>query len=95
MNDRYPDVGKENGLLGYLAKQEAACREAAETGQTQLTVHGGPDKGHAHQLDRFIDEINGDGPAVCPVDDAVLATRVAFAAIQSAKQHRPVKLSEL
>jgi hypothetical protein len=32
---------------------------------------------------------------VCGVDDAVMATRVAFAAIKSVAEHRVVKLSEI
>ncbi len=40
-----------------------------------------PDKGHAHALERFVDQILGNGPEVCGVDASVLATRVAFAAM--------------
>ena len=45
-----------------------------------------PDKGHAHALERFVDQITGQGPEVCGVDASVLATRVAFAAIASARR---------
>jgi predicted dehydrogenase len=54
-----------------------------------------PDKGHAHALERFVDQILGQGPVVCGVDDSVLATRVAFAAIKSAREKRMVSLSEI
>jgi predicted dehydrogenase len=54
-----------------------------------------PDKGHAHALEMFVDEILGLGPEVCGVDAAVLATEVAFAAIRSAHERRPVTLDEI
>lgn len=50
---------------------------------------------NAHAIDRFMDEIRGEGPQVCGVDDAILATRVAFAAIKSVEEHRIVRLAEL
>ena len=54
-----------------------------------------PDKGHAHALERFVDEILGVGPEVCGVRAAVLATEVAFAAVASAREKRSVLLAEL
>jgi predicted dehydrogenase len=54
-----------------------------------------PDKGHAHALERFVDQIRGIGPEVCGVDASVLATRVCFAAIKSAQEKRWVQLSEI
>jgi predicted dehydrogenase len=54
-----------------------------------------PDKGHQHALEQFIDEICGTGPVVCGVDDAVLASRVCFAAIRSAQERRIVTLEEI
>lgn len=95
VNDRYPEIGQQGGLLGYLEKQAQACRDAVDQENPQLTLHGGPDKGHAHQLERFIEEVRGVGPKVCPVDDAVLATRVAFAAICSAAEGRIVRMDEI
>ncbi len=95
IRDRFPEVGKELGLSGWLAKRRAACLEAAEKKDPSLTYAAEPDKGWAHALDRFVDEIHGDGPAVCGANDAVMATRVAFAAIRSVAEHRPVKLDEI
>jgi predicted dehydrogenase len=94
-NDRFPEVGKEGGMAGWLAKNRAAAEAAGTDGQAFLAALPGPDKGHAHALERFVDEILGRGPQVCGVDDAVLATRVAFAAIRSAKERRAVRLEEL
>ena len=95
LGDRYPNVGREGGISGYLAKQQVACDDAAEKRDASLVIHGKPDKGHARQLERFVDQIQGQGPAVCPIDDAVLATRVAFAAIRSAHEKRTVNLDEV
>jgi len=95
LRDRHPDVGAEGGMPGYLAKKRAACAEAAAAGDGALIFAAEPDKGHARALERFVDEIRGDGPVVCGVDEAVLATRVAFAAIRAAKERRVVALDEI
>ena len=95
LKDRHPNIGIEGGLFGWLAKKRAACLEAAEKGDSTLIFTAEPDKGHAQAIDRFVDEINGEGPIVCSVDDAVTATRVAFAAIKSAKEKRIVGIEEI
>lgn len=95
INDRHKAIGTEGGLSGWLAKKQAACKEAAEKGDPELIFTGDADKGHAHALERFVDEIKGRGPVVCGIDDALLATRVAFAAIKSANQKRAVKMEEI
>jgi predicted dehydrogenase len=95
LNDRHPNVGLEGGVSGWLAKKQAACAEAAEQHDPMLQFTAEPDKGHAHALIRFVDQILGQGGEVCGVDAAVLATRVAFAAIRSARERRSISLSEL
>lgn len=95
INDRHPEIGKEGGVSGWLAKKHAACAEAAAMNDPLLQFTAEPDKGHAHALERFVDQILGIGPEVCGVDAAVLATRVAFAAIKSAQQKRTVTLDEI
>lgn len=95
VRDRHPDIGTEGGVSGWLAKKRAACVEAAAEGDAQLQFTAEPDKGHAHALERFADQILGIGPVLCSVDEAVLATRVAFAAIRSAREKRTVALSEI
>jgi len=95
LGDRHPQIGTEGGITGYLAKKAAACAEVVPTGDPMAQFAAEPDKGHAHALDRFVKQIVGEGPEVCGVDDAVLATRVAFAAIRSAAEHRPVSLDEV
>ena len=93
--DRHPQIGAEGGLSGWLAKKRAACQEAVQTGDPTKIFTAEPDKGHAHALDRFVDEIVGQGPVVCGVDEAVQATRVAWAAIKSAREGRTVRLDEV
>ena len=95
IQDRHPDIGTEGGVSGWLAKKRAACAEAAANNDPMLQFTAEPDKGHAHALDRFVDQIMGKGPEVCGVDAAVLATQVAFAAIRSVSERRPVSLDEI
>ena len=95
LKDRHPEVGPQGGISGWIEKKAAACTEAAETGDQALQMTAEPDKGHAHAMDNFVDEILGKGPVVCGVDSSVMATRVAFAAIKSAQEGRIVKLSEI
>jgi predicted dehydrogenase len=95
LDDRFPDVGAELGLSGWLKKRRAACAEAVAKGDTRLVLAPNPDKGWAHAINRFVDEIRGEGPVVCGIDDAVLATRVAFAAIRSVHERRLVRMAEV
>ena len=95
LGDRHPEIGTEGGLSGWLAKKRQACVEAAEQGDPQLIFTAEPDKGHAHALERFIDQITGEGPQVCGVADAALATRVAFAAIRSAETGRAIAVADV
>ena len=95
VQDRHPQIGTEGGVSGWLAKKRAACAEATDKNDPSLQFTAEPDKGHAHALERFVDQILGQGPAVCGVDDSVMATRVAFAAIRSAHERRTVSLREI
>ena len=95
IHDRHPQIGLEGGVSGWLAKKRAACEEAAAHNDPLLQFTAEPDKGHAHALERFVDQILGQGPEVCGVDAAVLATRVAFAAVKSAHEKRTVSLNEI
>jgi predicted dehydrogenase len=95
LKDRHPEVGTQGGISGWLEKKAAGCREAVEKGDPMLQFTAEPDKGHAHAIDNFVDEIVGTGPVVCGIDSAVLATRIAFAAIKSARERRIVKLAEI
>jgi predicted dehydrogenase len=95
VQDRHPQIGTEGGVSGWLAKKRAACEEAIAHNDPLVQFTAEPDKGHAHALERFVDQILGIGPEVCGVDAAVLATRVCFAAIKSAHEKRWVQLSEI
>jgi predicted dehydrogenase len=95
INDRHPQIGLEGGVSGWLAKKRTACDEAAAHHDPMLQFTAEPDKGHAHALECFVDQILGLGPEVCGVEAAVLATRVAFAAIRSARERRPVLLADV
>jgi len=95
LNDLHPNVGTEGGLPGWLAKKRAACEEAAKKDDSLLIFTAEPDKGHAHAIGNFVDEINGLGPVVCGFDDAARATLIAFAALKSAENGRAVKIDEI
>lgn len=95
IQDRHPQIGTEGGVSGWLAKKRAACEEAANAHDPMLQFTAEPDKGHAHALERFVDQILGFGPEVCGVDAAVLATQISFAAIRSAEQRRPITIAEI
>ncbi|MFI4912323.1 MAG: Gfo/Idh/MocA family protein [Sedimentisphaeraceae bacterium JB056] len=95
LGDRHQDIGTEGGLTGWLKKKQAACRQVVESNKPMDFFTAEPDKGHAHALERFMDQIEAAGSVVCDVDDAVMATRVAFAAIMSARENRVIKLSEI
>ena len=95
IQDRHPNIGTEGGVSGWLAKKRTACAEAAAKNDPTLQFTAEPDKGHAHALERFADQILDNGPEVCGVDAAVMATRVAFAAITSAHEKRTVGLAEI
>ncbi|MCX6992615.1 MAG: Gfo/Idh/MocA family oxidoreductase [Kiritimatiellaeota bacterium] len=92
LGDRHPNVGTEGGLYGWLAKKNTACREAVAKGDPLLQFTAEPDKGHARAIDAFVDEIRGTGPRVCGIDDAVLATKIAFAALKSSAEKRIVEV---
>ncbi|MGN6725404.1 MAG: Gfo/Idh/MocA family oxidoreductase [Tepidisphaeraceae bacterium] len=95
LGDHDPNVGTQGGIEGWLQKKRAACDRAKAAGDPMAQFTAEPGKGHAHALERFADEIRGSGPTVCGIDSAVQATEVAFAAIRSAEQRRPVRVDEI
>jgi len=94
VRDRRADLGTELGVSGCLAKRSAAFQEVLDTGDKSLMFCADADKGHAAALVRFAEQVRG-GPEVCPVDAAVDATLVAFAAVRSARENRPVTIQEV
>ena len=95
LSDRHPDIGREGGLSGWLAKKQAACREAEETGDPLRQFTAEPNKGHALLLEEFIREIRGERPPVSPIKDAVEVTRICLAALKSAAEKRVVTVKEI
>ena len=93
LNDRHPRIGTAGGVHGWLEKKRAACAEAMEDPMQQFTAE--PDKGHRRMLQEFIREIRGERGPVCPVADAVTATRICLAAAQSYLEERSVALTEI
>jgi len=95
LNDRSPNVGSEGGLHGWLEKKRAACEEAVAEHDPMRQFTSEPDKGHRRMLAEFMQEIRGERSPVCPVADAVLATKVCLAAAKSSMEGRIVQLSEI
>lgn len=95
LNDPYHDTVQTPGLEGWREKRAIACAEAVETNDGTRVLVAEPDKGHAHMLEAFVDEIRGKRGPVCGVDDALTATRVCLAAVQSARENRFVSLDEI
>lgn len=95
LNDHHPQAGQEGGLAGWLAKKNLANSEAAASHDPMRQFTAEPDKGHGAHLHRFADEIERHGPVVCGVDETILATRVAMAAIRSAHEKRSITLDEI
>lgn len=95
LSDRHPLVGLEGGLHGWLEKKRAACAEAALAGDPMRQFTAEPDKGHRRMLAEFISEIRGERAPICPVGEAITATRVCLAAARSYLEGRAVELSEI
>lgn len=78
--DLQPEVGREGGMAGYLAKIDVSGREFAETGVFKYCF---PDKGHRGLLDAFAEAIAGDRPS--PVDEyaGMRATYLSRRAMES------------
>lgn len=51
-----------------------------------------PDKGHRQQLESFARHIRGQGENPCPVESAIVVTRVAIKLVQSARTGLPIRL---
>jgi len=93
---RGTDMDTTGGIDRWLADRRAACQRAAEAGDPSLQFQmADADKGHAHHLARFVEEVRSGGPEVAGVDAALSASEIAFAAIESAKSGRAVRIDEL
>ena len=96
LNDRYPQVGSQGGLAGWLEKKQAAREESLRAGNADWISVAEPDKGHARMLGAFMEEIRGLRSApVSPVADAVQAVEICAAAIRSFREKRFVDIAEV
>jgi len=97
-DDRTPDVSDGGGIRDFYAKTNAAAARALASdnpGMEFLAIWPEPDKGHKRHLERWLDAIRGKGESPCGVAESVLATRVAFAAIDSLRSARPVAIETM
>jgi len=95
LHDRHSHLGKEDGLHGWLAKKQAACREAEEAGDPMLQFTAEPDRGHLPMLEEFIREIRGERGPVSPVAPAVTVTRACLAIAKAFREKRTVDVCEI
>ena len=96
LNDRYPEIGAQGGLAGWLDKKQAARQESLRAGNADWISIAEPDKGHARMLGAFVEEIRGLRSApVSPVADAVQAVEICAAAIRSFREKRFVDIAEV
>lgn len=93
LKDRHPAIGNQGGLHGWLEKRGQAATEAVAAGDPMQAFTAEPDKGHARMLREFIREIRGERGPVSPLEDAIRATRICLAAMESAEEQRPVNVA--
>lgn len=95
-HDGLPDVGREGGFRGYLAKYRARVEGLhgnAKAGHGSLTV----DKGHQAMADAFVDAIRNDTPSPCDELAGLTSVSLARLAIRSIEQNQvlPVLIETL
>jgi len=92
--DPLPEVTDGGGIRDFYAKRRHAELKAMKAGNplVALELQPGVDKGHKDHLARFLEAVRGRGESPCGCADSILATRVAFAAIESLKAGRPAQL---
>ncbi|NOY75438.1 MAG: hypothetical protein GXP32_06565 [Kiritimatiellaeota bacterium] len=94
-HDPNPEVGKEGGFAGFMAKYRDRVANLANSkaGSDFLTV----DKGHRNMLDSFVDAILNDTPSPCDELAGFNSTYLAKLAIQSIENRSvlPVPVEKL
>jgi len=93
--DPLPEVSDGGGIRDYYAKRREAERRGASSAEPQaavLDLSPQPDKGHRVHLARFLDAVRGAGQSPCTCREAIVATRLAFAALESLKTGRTIEL---
>jgi predicted dehydrogenase len=96
LNDRFPQIGAQGGLAGWMEKKQAAREASLRAGNADWISIAEPDKGHARMLHAFVEEIRGWRSApVSPVADAVRAVEICAAAIRSFREKRFVDVAEI
>ncbi len=79
---------------GMPAFHEAcdALHELRKAGKELPVACVGPNKGHKEHLERFARHIQGQGENPCPVQSAIVVTRVALKLLESARTGLPIKV---
>ena len=93
--DTHTEIRDGGGIRDWHVKRRAAEETAVQEdagAEHVLANEGTPDKGHERHLAAFLDAVQDAGPSPCPAADAIRATRIAFAAIESLARGRSVDL---
>jgi predicted dehydrogenase len=94
-HDSQPDVGKEGGFSGYMAKYKARVENLANSkiGSDSLAV----DKGHRNMLNSFVEAILNDTPSPCDELAGLNSTYLATLAMKSIddRQVLPIQVERL
>ena len=83
---------KKTGLPGFYEATEK-LQEYRRRGEKLPMPYVGPCKGHRAHLERFGLHVMGKGENPCPVESAIVVTRVALKLVESARLGLPVKLN--
>jgi predicted dehydrogenase len=81
---------KAEGIEAFHAAVSEAREQSKRTGEPAHFIS--TDKGHAHQLDRFLDCIEGNGENPCDVTSAVTVTRITMKLLESIRLGQPLPI---
>jgi predicted dehydrogenase len=85
------ELAESEGINAFYEVSEK-LQEMRRSGKELPTMFASPNKGHAEQLERFGQHIQGKGENPCPVESAIVVTNVALKLFESAKLGIPVKV---
>jgi myo-inositol 2-dehydrogenase / D-chiro-inositol 1-dehydrogenase len=93
-HDPSPGVTDGGGIRDQYVKRRVAEQKVMETGDAETAFQYEPpvDKGHKAHLAQFLNAVRGQCESPCGAADAILATRISFAALESLQRQAPVDL---
>ena len=86
-----PELTSQSGIAGFYEATEK-LKDYRERGEPTEHFSKGVSKGHADHLERFARHVQGEGENPCPVESAIVVTRVALKLLDSARLGLPIKV---